>query len=211
LDNGDIVFQNIGNDLNRPIEVWGFLKNREGKIIWSGIYRTEEELRSQQMHTAKFGQFQKWQNHLACTATFYIAPSFNFFERSKLNNRYELEFGECEDVPDETNGDRIDFNPEVVFEDQTFRLRVLNNGRLPFLEATTKLETVIHFFNLDNEIIFSKNLFTEAPIHGFGSSKIIHDGPVPEGTCSIELELNPNITIKESNYENNRIKLNICE
>src|SRR5690606_20366221 len=103
------------------------------------------------------------------------------------------------------------FVPEAKVENGTLSLFATNNGRLPYIERTTRLETRIRYLDENEEFLHRKTVFTVPAIYGFGDSKEVIRDQVPEGTCFIEIELNPNLTIKESNYINNRIELKICE
>lgn len=212
-ENATIDLLNIGsNYLQKPLIVWGVLKDSESNVIWKGINSNLVTINSHDTYMVDFqSELKTWQNRLACTGEFFIEPEFNTFERSKLNNSLQIEYGSCEDVPSEARGDKIDFEPFAEIVNGVLSLQAVNNGRLPYLEETTRLESYIRYLNQDRQIIFKKNLFTAPKIHGFGDAKEVIQDAIPAGTCSVEIELNPNLTIKESNYINNRIELKVCE
>lgn len=212
-ESGTIEIQNIGAAfLEKPLSIWGLLRDAEGKIIWKGSYSGAVTINSQEQLTIDFQQAPNaWQNHLACSGHFFIEPEFSFFERSKLNNNVEVEYGHCEEVPSEVKGDKIDFEPLAEVAEGILSLKAINKGRLPYIEQTTRLESNIRFLNQFRQLIIMKNLFTKPKIYGFGDKKEIARDVLPDGTCFVEIELNPNLTIKESDYINNRIELKVCE
>ncbi len=212
-DDSTIEIQNIGNGyLQRPLTVWGFLMDKEGKIIWSDTYSNQITINSQEISVVSFqNPIKVWQRHLACTGFFIIDPEFISLERTKLNNSIFTEYGACEDVPSEANNDKIDFQPQVEFSGNQITLNAVNNGRLAYQNDLTRLESYVRYLGQNRELIRVRNLFTDPDIQGFGDSKMIMHDSFPTGTCFIEIELNPNITIKESNYINNRIEFRVCE
>lgn len=212
-DEGSIEIKNIGSSHSElSLSVWGFLKDREGNFIWSGNYQANVVIQSQGKLLITFEEsFKLWQKKLACSGMLIIDPSASSFERSKLNNLLTFEFGECEIPPTEARGDKIDFLPVVLVENGVLKLDAKNQGRLPFLGETSHLEASIRYLGSKRELIFKKTFFTSSRIYGFGDSKKVVSDVIPAGTCFIEIELNPNLTIKENNYLNNRTELKICE
>lgn len=212
-EDGSIEIKNSGK--NHPelnLSVWGFLKDREGNLIWKGRYQENVIIQPQGSLLVHFDNSLKtWQRELACTGFFVIDPGSAALERSKINNYWEVEFGACEELPSEERGDRIDFIPITLIENGNLFLSAKNQGRLPFLEATSHLETQIRYLGINRELVFEKTYFTAPSIYGFGGTKEVVLDAIPAGVCHIQIELNPKLTIKENDYLNNRIEIKICE
>lgn len=212
-DEGTIEITNLGESfLEKPISVWGFLFDKNGDIIWSSTFTGEVSIGSQDTNLLTFqSQIKSWQKHLACSGLFIIDPDFQIFERRKTNNSVDLDFGSCEEVPSLENGDQIDFQAELAFNSGIISIRALNRGRLPYLSDLTRLETLVSYLDSNQNPLRVFSQFSDSPIFGFGDEKKVLEDRVPEGTCFIQVEVNPNITIKESNYINNRIEIKVCE
>ena len=208
-----IEIKNSGSILDQKnLYVWGLLRDKLGEIIWDGQYQSKTTLKNQESINISLGNPPKaWQKHLACTGNVFIDSESELIERTKLNNSTKVDFGNCEEPPSEAAGDKIDFVPVPEFKDGILVIEAKNDGRLPFLNPTTSLEVSIHYLGPQNEIIFSKTRFIGSRIYGFGDSKFISENLIPDGVCTIVVELNPNLIIKEDSYINNRISLNICE
>jgi hypothetical protein len=212
-DQKTIEIQNIGNSfLQKPLYVWGFLLDKESNVIWSDTFSDIITIQSQESYSVAFQKMiNEWQVHLACTGLFIIDPDFETYERTKLNNSLLIDFGNCEEVPSEDSGDKIDFVPLIQISNGSLTLKALNNGRLPYLNETTKIETLVRYLDSNKNPIRTFSVFTGPKIYGFGDSRTVLSEQLPFGTCFVQAELNPNITIKESNYINNRTEFRACE
>lgn len=206
-----ISIQNTGASINdKTLNVALFLEDQNKNIIWAFSKEIRVSLKNNETIDLATQQLKNWQSKLGCKLTVILDSNFQVLERNKLNNITEIEYGDCETVPSSQNGDLFDFEPVVSANTNNLSLDIKNIDRLPMQYDFEVLEYFILFKDQAGNNIYQIENSVRAPFYGFGDIKSAYTGSIPANACFAEVYLNRNYLLKESNYQNNNIKVSLC-
>lgn len=209
----EFSISNIGAPIiEKKVQVLVFLEDIAGNVIWKEKKTQDITLSNNQEATLQSSlPLRNWQRALGCRFSVVIDSDFEIHERQKINNSIQTEFGDCQELPEQARGDRFDFEPVMSVESGNVHFRVLNHGRLPMRWDYEVLEYDVLFTSAGGQAVYRIRERVTAPFYGFGEEKNVLSIPLPAGACSVSVSVNQSVLLKESNYQNNKSELTLCE
>lgn len=198
---------NFKINLNGPYTVQKNLRfmiigeNSKDEVIYTDSIFSPANLGTQNLI---FKNISAWQNVELCRFRLYADSDNALAEISKENNEISFLFGQCKN----TSNGTIDLTPVLNLENNEISLSIFNLG----LKRLISIPVFAQFTGWDaegNKLTYFERTATSS-INGLGDFSLSKWPVINPKVCKVEVVLNSDYRISETNYNNNQFILNKC-